>query len=139
MVFSVWDRVLGTWSNEAVEPDATYGVGDPEPESAIAMQVDGWRRASRPTVESEKEQPPTRLLSSVGRRFDRRALGVDARCDGFEVPGRGLEMLGQEVDGAVASWARVASKIAVCSSATWSRVGWCGRVLDHMRYSSAAS
>ena len=46
MVFSVWDRVLGTWSDDAVEPDATYGVGNPEPESAIAMQVDGWRRVA---------------------------------------------------------------------------------------------
>ena len=38
--------MLGTWSDDAVEPDATYGVGTPEPESAIAMQVDGWRRVT---------------------------------------------------------------------------------------------
>ncbi len=46
MVFSVWDRLLGTWRDDAVEPDASYGVGAPEPESAIASQLAGWRRAA---------------------------------------------------------------------------------------------
>ncbi len=46
MVFSVWDRALGTWRGDAVEPDATYGVGAPEPVSALALQVDGWRERS---------------------------------------------------------------------------------------------
>jgi sterol desaturase/sphingolipid hydroxylase (fatty acid hydroxylase superfamily) len=46
MVFSVWDRALGTWRADAVDEDATYGVGAPEPVSAIAIQVDGWRRAA---------------------------------------------------------------------------------------------
>ena len=49
MVFTVWDRLLGTWRADAVEARATYGVGEPEPASAIAIQLDGWRsRLQRP-------------------------------------------------------------------------------------------
>ena len=46
MVFSVWDRALGTWRADAVDEDATYGVGAPEPVSALASQLDGWRAAA---------------------------------------------------------------------------------------------
>jgi sterol desaturase/sphingolipid hydroxylase (fatty acid hydroxylase superfamily) len=46
MVFSVWDRALGTWRGATVDDDATYGIGEPEPVSALAVQVDGWRRAA---------------------------------------------------------------------------------------------
>ena len=47
MVFNVWDKALGTWCNEPLEAHVAYGVGEPEPESAIEAQIEGWRRVRR--------------------------------------------------------------------------------------------
>jgi sterol desaturase/sphingolipid hydroxylase (fatty acid hydroxylase superfamily) len=46
-VFNVWDKALGTWSDEPVGAHASYGVGEPEPQSPIEAQLDGWRRTRR--------------------------------------------------------------------------------------------
>ena len=54
MVFSVWDRALGTWRADAVDEDAAYGVGALEPMSALALQLEGWRRAAAATALSSQ-------------------------------------------------------------------------------------
>ncbi len=68
MVFNVWDRALGTWCADAVEPDATYGVGAPEPVSALAIQVDGWREVRPMKAGRDRAADPMSYHMIVSRR-----------------------------------------------------------------------
>jgi sterol desaturase/sphingolipid hydroxylase (fatty acid hydroxylase superfamily) len=43
-VFNVWDRLAGTWRSGPVPAGSVYGEGDAGDVSAVAAELDGWRR-----------------------------------------------------------------------------------------------
>jgi sterol desaturase/sphingolipid hydroxylase (fatty acid hydroxylase superfamily) len=43
-VFNVWDRLAGTWRSGPVPAGSVYGEGDAGDLSAVAAELDGWRR-----------------------------------------------------------------------------------------------